>query len=197
MIASADAYFNDKDEKWVYNMKNESERMIKLVTDLLNLASSENINNISKKEENLSNIIESSILTFESVFYENKIKLNYNIDKNIKLYCNEDQIKELMSILIDNAIKYSTDRKEILVAAATEEDKVKILVQDFGEGIAPDEQDKIFNRFYRVDKARTREKGGNGLGLAIAKNIVTNHGGKITASSENGKTTFRTIFKNK
>ena len=72
------------------------------------------------------------------------------------------------------------------MAAATEKDKVKISVQDFGEGIAPDEQDKIFNRFYRVDKARTREKGGNGLGLAIARKLVESYHGKISVSSTLG-----------
>ena len=75
MVASADAYFNDKDEKWVHNMKNESERMIKLVTELLDLAKTEQEQDIIMEENNLSDIIEGSILTFESLFYDNDIKL--------------------------------------------------------------------------------------------------------------------------
>ena len=84
MIASADAYFNDKDDKWVYNMKNESERMIKLVTELLNLAKTEQEQDIILEQKNLSDIIEGSILTFESLFYDNKIKLKYEIEPDIR-----------------------------------------------------------------------------------------------------------------
>ena len=70
--------------------------------------------------------------------------------------------------------------------ASTEADKVEIIVQDFGEGISHEEQKKIFNRFYRVDKARTREKGGNGLGLSIAQKLVESYHGKISVISELG-----------
>ena len=194
MIASADAYFNDKDDKWVYNMKNESERMIKLVTDLLNLAASENTNNIIKKEEDLSNIIESSILTFESIFYENKIKLNYNIDKNIKLYCNEDQIKELMSILIDNAIKYSKLNGKVTINLYKTNKLIILEVKNKGLEIKKDDEEKIFERFYKVDSSRNRNNNNYGLGLAIAKNIVENHNGNISASSKDGITTFKVIW---
>jgi hypothetical protein len=105
MVASADAYFNDKNDKWVKNMKNESERMIKLVTELLDLAKTEQEQDITMQDNNLSDIIEGSILTFESLFYEKGIKLKYDITQDIKMACNEDLIVELMSILIDNAIK--------------------------------------------------------------------------------------------
>ena len=74
-------------------------------------------------------------------------------------------------ILIDNAIKYSTDLKQINVSAGLTKKEVNIIVQDFGEGISKEDQKKIFNRFYRVDKARTREKGGNGLGLSLPINL--------------------------
>ncbi len=110
MIASTDAYFNDKNDKWIYNIKNESERMIKLVTELLDLAKTEKEQDIKMNTHNLSEIIESAVLTFESVFYEKKIKLKYKIEDNINLLCNEDLIMELMNILIDNAIKHSFEK---------------------------------------------------------------------------------------
>ena len=104
--ASCDAYFNDKQDKWIHNIKSESSRMSKLVKDLLDLAKLENNKEIELKRENLSNIVESTILTFESLFYEKNIKLEYDIDKNIYFNCNQDLIKELLGILIDNAIEY-------------------------------------------------------------------------------------------
>ena len=113
MVASADAYFNDKDDKWVYNMKNESERMIQLVTELLDLAKTEQEQEILMEHKNLSDIIEGSILTFESLFYENKIKLKYDIDKDIILSCSENLIVELMNILMDNAIKHCNKKGKV------------------------------------------------------------------------------------
>ena len=92
-----------------------------------------------------------------------------------------------MVILIDNGIKYSTDRKQINVSAGVTQNNVRIVVQDFGEGISKDDQSKIFNRFYRVDKARTREKGGNGLGLTIAQKLVESYNGKISVESVEGQ----------
>ena len=102
IIASTDAYFNDKNDKWIYNIKTESERMIKLVTELLDLAKTEKEQDIEMTYNNLSEIIERSVLTFESILYEKKINFKYKIENNINLKCNEDLIMELMNILIDN-----------------------------------------------------------------------------------------------
>ncbi len=89
--------------------------------------------------------------------------------------------------MIDNGIKYSTDRKQINVSADLFDNEVHIIVQDFGEGISKENQSKIFNRFYRVDKARTRERGGNGLGLSIAQKLVTSYHGTISVDSVEGQ----------
>ena len=195
MIASADAYFNDGNVKWVKNMKNESERMIKLVTDLLDLAKTEQEQNITMGENNLSDIIESSILTFESLFYENNIKLKYDIMPDIKKVCNEDLIVELMSILIDNAIKHCSENGEISVILRQIKNDIIFEVKNMGKPIPKEEQEKIFERFYRADEARNRDENRYGLGLAIAKNIVEGHNGKISATSEGGVTTFRISLK--
>ena len=197
MIASADAYFNDNDDKWIHNMKNESERMTKLVTELLDLAKTDEEQDIVLNENNLSDIVEGSILTFESLFYENNIKLKYDIEDNIKLLCNESLITELMSILIDNAIKHCKEKGKVLVNLNKKNKQVILEVKNTGLPIKKEDEEKIFERFYKVDTSRNRNSNNYGLGLAIAKNIVERHNGEITAHSSNGYTTFKVIWNQK
>ena len=197
MIASADAYFNDKDEKWIHNMKNESERMIKLVTELLDLAKTDGEQDIMMEEKNISDIIESSILTFESLFYDNKIKLKYDITPDIKMMCNENLIIELMSILIDNAIKHSTEKGKVFVNLSKKNKQIVLEVKNKGLPIKKEDEEKIFERFYKVDTSRNRNRDNYGLGLAIAKNIVQKHNGTISAHSSDGYTTFKVIINQK
>ncbi|WP_179395658.1 HAMP domain-containing sensor histidine kinase [Lacticaseibacillus absianus] len=102
----------------------------------------------------------------------------------VRMYRNH--VEQVLIILLDNAFKYSTDRKEIHVSAAENSDGVSLAVQDFGEGISPKDRDRVFNRFYRVDKARSREKGGNGLGLSIAQQLVESYHGQISVDSALG-----------
>ena len=197
MIASADAYFNDRNDKWVKNMKNESERMIKLVTELLDLAKTEQEQDIMMEENNLSDIIEGSILTFESLFYENKIKLKYDINSNINMLCNENLIVELMSILIDNAIKHCSEKGKVFVNLYKNNKQIILEVKNTGLPIKKEDEEKIFERFYKVDSSRNRNSNNYGLGLAIAKNIVERHNGNISAHSSSGYTTFKIIWNQK
>ena len=197
MIASADAYFNDKDDKWVKNIKNESERMTKLVTDLLDLAKTEREQDIIMSENNLSDIVESSILTFESLFYDNKIDLKYDISPNIKMICNEDLIKQLMGILIDNAIKHCSEEGKVFVNLNKKNKQITLEVKNSGLPIKKEDEEKIFERFYKVDSSRNRNSNNYGLGLAIAKNIVENHNGEISAHSRSKYTTFKVIWNQK
>ena len=197
MIASSDAYFNDKNEKWVKNMRNESERMIKLVTELLDLAKTEQEQDIVMSQNNLSNIIEGSILTFESLFYDNNIKLKYNIEQDISLLCNPDLITQLMGILIDNAIKHCSSKGKVLVNLNKKNKQIVLEVKNTGLPIKKEDEEKIFERFYKVDSSRNRNSNNYGLGLAIAKNIVIKHNGEISAHSSNGYTTFKVIWNQK
>lgn len=197
MIASCDAYFNDKDDKWVVNMKNESERMIKLVTALLDLAKTEKEQEIDMRNNNLSEIVESSILTFESLFYDNEIKLKYQIDENIYLICNEDLIIELMSILIDNSIKHCKEKGKVFINLSKKNKQIILEVKNTGLPIKKEDEEKIFERFYKLDTSRNRNSNSYGLGLAIAKNIVVKHNGIIIANSSGGFTTFKVIWNQK
>ena len=186
------------EKKWLDNIKSESERMNKLVTDLLDLAKSENMEIKEKYNiNNLSKIIEKTSLTFESLVYENKLEIEDNIDKDIMFSCNPDKIKQLLGILLDNAIKHSIENSKITINLYKDKDKDNIIleVKNKGKEIPKEEQEKIFDKFYRVDESRNRNDNRYGLGLAIAKNIVTSHNGKISVNCQNGYTTFKVIFK--
>ena len=187
---------NHSETKWLKNIKSESERMNNLIIQMLNLAKSENINKIQKYTlNNLSKIIEKVVLTFESIIYEKGLKIDYNIEKNINFKCDADNIKELISILLDNAIKHSYDKSKIIVNLYKEKDNIIIEIKNRGDSIPKKEREKIFERFYRIDKSRNRDENRYGLGLSIAKNIVINHQGKISVDSLHGYTTFKVVFK--
>lgn len=199
IMASAESIqVEEKNQKWLDNIKSESERMNKLIRNLLDLAKIEN-ENTDKSDEiiNLSKLVEMSILTFESLAYEKDIELTYDIEKELSFKGNSEEIKELMSILLDNAIKHSKKKGQIKVTLKTDKNHLILKVMNKGEPIPPGEEEKIFERFYRVDKARNRKENRYGLGLAIAKGIVNNHHGKITASSKEEYTTFTVVLKNK
>lgn len=192
IMANAEALENEPNEKkWLNNIRSESERMNDLITDLLDLAKLEN-GTIKEnyQKENLSKIVERSLLTFESLMFENKIKLTYNIEESINLNCNINQIKQLIAILLDNAIQHSKKNGEINVILEKEKNEIVLKVKNKGEEIPKEMQEKIFEKFYRVDESRNRDNNRYGLGLAIAKNIVVNHNGKIYVQSESQYTTF-------
>ena len=165
-----------------------------LISKLLNLAKSERMEGVVLVNNNLSKTVELSLLPFEGRAYEKGIKLSYEIEDNINILMDEDSIKELVEILLDNAIKHAKKNGSIKVSLK-KDSQVALLVQNGGEPIPKGEEEKIFERFYRVDKARSRKDNRYGLGLAIVKNIVLLHKGKIKASSMDGITTFQVTFK--
>ena len=136
-----------------------------------------------------------TILTFESLIYENNLKINYDIKDNLKLKCDSDKMKQLITILLDNAIKHSYKKSTIRVNLYKEKDNIILEVINRGEEIPKSERNKIFERFYKADKSRNRNENRYGLGLAIAKNIVTMHNGKINVTCSGGYTTFTCTFK--
>lgn len=198
IMASSDALEKSPNEKkWLKNIKSESDRMNLLITNLLDLASSEKKETFNMQNANLSKIVELSVLTFEGRAFEHKVKLKYEIDDNINMNLDENSIKQLVEILLDNAVKHSNINSTINVNLKRDRNNIELLVENAGDEIPKGEEEKIFERFYRVDKSRNRKEGRYGLGLAIAKNIVLNHNGSITASSNLGVTTFKVKFKNK
>ena len=194
IIASSELLLEEQNNKWAETIKTESLRMNSLVTDLLDLATTENVE-ITKENKNLSKIVELSVLTFEAKAYEKNIKIKYNIDDNIMMTVNENNMKELVEILLDNALKHTFPNKKIIVNLKNNQNNIELSVINYGNNIPKGEEEKIFERFYRVDKSRNRNENRYGLGLAIARNIVLNHNGKITASSKNNLTEFKVLFK--
>jgi two-component system, OmpR family, phosphate regulon sensor histidine kinase PhoR len=110
----------------------------------------------------------------------------------LQVYADSDAIHQVFSNLINNALKYAASGKRIALGADAQPGLVEFYVRDFGPGIADEHHRRIFERFYRVDKARSRESGGTGLGLAIVKHIVLNHGGSVRVESalHHGSTFF-------
>lgn len=165
-----------------------------LITKLLDLATSEKTDEAYLSEGNLSKIVKLSSLTFEARAIEKNRKISINIQNDIMLKINDNDIKQLVEILLDNALEHSKNKSTIRLNLSKEGKQILLEVINEGEGIAPGDEEKIFERFYRADKVRNQKENRYGLGLAIAKNIVKNHNGKISAKSENGKTTFKVIL---
>lgn len=187
---------NDENNKWIYNIKSEADRMNKLIMQLLGLAKIENKKQEEYEIENLSKIIEKTVLTFESLTFEKNIELETNIQENINFKCNSDDIKQLMTILIDNAIKHSYEENgKIIVDLFKDKNDIILKVSNKGEPIPKEDEEKIFERFYKRDDSRNRDTNNYGLGLAIAKSIVSHYYGSITARSEKEYTTFKVILK--
>lgn len=196
IMASGESLEKDPGErKWIKNINNESKRMNCLITELLELASSEKKHEKNYKVSDLSKIIELTSLTFEGKAIEKNIKIEMDIEEHINISLMESDIRELMEILLDNAVKHSFKDQSIEISLKRKQKEIELLVSNRGEDIPNGEEEKIFERFYRVDKVRNRKENRYGLGLAIAKNIVTNHNGVISASSSNGITTFKVLFK--
>ena len=166
----------------------EANRMSHLIQEMLDLTRAEQIDvQFPNEVSDVNAVLERTVNNLQMIHPDFKIIYDdADLRSNTKIKMYQNHLEQVLIILMDNAIKYSQDRKEIIVDASTERETVEISVQDFGEGIALEEQQMIFNRFYRVDKARTREKGGNGLGLSIAQKLVEGYHGKISVTSQLG-----------
>ena len=172
----------------------ESQRMGRLVTDLLDLARmSSGFITLYKEDVPAIYSIERMTSKFAQVAKERKVQLQFDpqVDENLWIQIDQDRIEQVLTNLIDNAIRHTPEGQSVTVRLTKEESYLKVDVQDTGVGIPEEDIPYVFERFYKADKARTRSKGGTGLGLAIAKNIVEAHEGNISVTSkQNMGTTF-------
>ncbi len=183
--------------KWIEYIQIEAKRMSTLIDNLLFLAKTDDIKaKVILSRLNLSDIVWGSVLPFESVIFEQNKTLESNIAPDVYINGDENRLKELMGILLDNACKYADEKGTILVNLAEKADHtVKLSISNTGTYIPQDQVDQIFERFFRVDKSRVREQGGYGLGLAIAESIVRMHNAKISVqSTAEAGTTFTVVF---
>lgn len=159
-------------------------RMKSLVQEMLDLSRAEQSEfHYEDKVSSVVDVLKTTVGNFSMLYPDFHFNLDIDLAKSgqIKIYRNH--LEQLLIILMDNAVKYSGERKEVLVSASSSYRTVDILVQDFGEGVSEEDLARIFSRFYRVDKARARHTGGNGLGLSIAAQLVNNYNGHISVKS--------------
>ncbi|NTW04894.1 MAG: GHKL domain-containing protein, partial [Peptococcaceae bacterium] len=174
----------ENQEKWLDNIKKETERMADLVNDLLFLARADSQQKILLfKEFDLDSLLVRTLKTFEPLAVNKNITLKSSIYSQVKLWGDESRIQQVVVILLDNAIKYTPQTGEITLELKDAGNSVEITVSDTGQGIDEKHLDKIFERFYRVDDARSKKSGGTGLGLAIAQWIIKEHHGTIKIES--------------
>jgi two-component system phosphate regulon sensor histidine kinase PhoR len=167
-------------------------RMNRITEDLLALATVESPDyRLALKPTRASALVRDSIDSLGGVVVDSDVALEFSGAPESLVLADSDAMNQVFGNLIENALKYGKAGKRIRVGARLLESEsaseVEFIVQDFGPGIASEHLDRIFERFYRIDKARSRESGGTGLGLAIVKHIVLAHGGRVWAESELGK----------
>ncbi len=183
------------ESNWCDAIISETTRMNELVNDMLTLSQLDEGCEFAKIEFDLSNTIDSVALLLEVFAYEKGKQLKYDIQPNISLVGVESKIKQLAIILIENAVKNSFMETDITLKLKKVSGNIVMSVENIGETIPKELQDKLFERFYRVDNSRNLETGGFGLGLCIAKSITDLHKAKLSVSSEEGKTCFKVTFK--
>ena len=178
----------------IEDLKSEVKKMTNLVSDLLMVARSDNnALKVNIKRLDLMELLEHVVRIMTPIAEKKNILLRGENLNRVFVKGDEDRLRQLMIILIDNAIKYTPEGGRVAVGLI-EKERVGITVTDTGIGISKDDLEKIFERFYRVDKARSREMGGNGLGLSIAKELVRMNGGEIGVESEVGAGTRFTVW---
>lgn len=157
----------------------ETDRMKKLIEQMLSLAKNEH-SDLSLTSFDAVAALQGVIQSITAV-YNREIQLQVK-ERPIMIFADNAKLQQALYILIDNACKYSEEK--VITSITKEADNIIIRVKDFGEGISSDDLQHIFDRFYRVDKARSRKTGGTGLGLSICKQIVEAHGGNISVESK-------------
>ena len=178
--------------KWISYIQNEIDSMNKLINELLLLAKMENVGELKEyKELDISKETEIIVSMFESMAYEKNVLLKSDVQENIMLNGNKEDVEHILSTLIDNAIKHTEKSKEVIVELKKNKNSIIWQIKNMGEPIPEDEREKIFERFYRIDKSRNRKEKRYGLGLAIAKSTVKRYGGSIEVLYKNGFTIFR------
>jgi Signal transduction histidine kinase len=169
---------------------NEAKRMIKLVAELLTLARSGSVEpEFTFKYFAFDLMINEVVEQFRWLAQSKNIELRVNTDEKINVMGDQDRLRQLIVILLDNAVKYTPKDGRIDVRCRQQRSRVEILVEDTGIGISEDDLPLIFDRFYRSDKSRTRSEKGTGLGLSIAQWIIVGHSGMIRAESKLGQGT--------
>lgn len=175
----------------------QADRLNSIIEDLLSLSRIEREaerGGIQTESGLVHEVLEAAIQTCRIKAEARRVSIKLTCPSNLKALINRDLLEQAVVNLLDNALKYSGDEDTIELTAGEQDDGVFIRVRDYGCGISAEHLDRLFERFYRVDKDRSRKLGGTGLGLAIVKHIVNAHGGQVTVESAVGQGSAFTIL---
>lgn len=192
ILANAEAMEHDPQPRWIQNIKEEASRMSELIVSLLDLTKADE-SKPPLTQVDLSHLLEKQCLIMEAYMFEKNLILEEKIEPDIYIMGESSSLQQVIAILIDNAIAHS--KGKVIASLSRKGKEVLLTISNTGDPIPVDEQDKIFERFYRADSARNRSDGRYGLGLAIAKSIIESHQGKIRVQCEQGLTSFIVTLK--
>ena len=162
----------------------ELQRMKTLVQEMLDLSRAPQVKEQYKDATtNVTEVAKQVVHNFRVLYPKFTFTFDDDLKRDLWIPIYLNHLEQVVIILMDNAVKYSLDRKEIILSLSKGEEHVEIAVQDFGMGMTEEDRKKVFSRFYRVDKARSRERGGNGLGLSIAKELIESYDGEISVTT--------------
>lgn len=183
----------DEQKNWLDSTEKSAQRMKSLVDDLLFLAKRDDGSPPAQRSPaNFSAIVQTSALAFESMAFERGLSLEVAVEPDIRLDCDESQMRQLVGILVDNAVKYAKDGTEVRVVLRSKQGQVLLSVFNESEPITEEQRRHLFDRFYRLDQARSTE--GSGLGLSIAQAIAGEHNGKISVRNSEAGVIFSVDF---
>jgi two-component system sensor histidine kinase SenX3 len=171
----------------------ESFRMSGIVDDLLSLSRIEFGKSEDWQPVAVSSVLREAVGQCQHMAQRHHVEISLDCENGAFVFGDRSQLVSALSNLIENAVKYSEADKLVRIETKEDAETVAITVADQGIGIAPADQERIFERFFRVDRARSRSTGGTGLGLSIVRHVVDNHGGKISVQSEEGKGAIFTV----
>lgn len=177
----------EQNEHWFKNIESQLGRMSALITDMLELHRADDAKSKPETYEDVSAILSGVLLSFEARCFEKNVSLTETLQSDVKTLCIKQNIERLYAIMMDNALKYTPQGGSIEVVLKCDKKNAVIDFTNYGVGIAKEHLPKLFDRFYRVDNARTQNaQQGNsfGLGLSLAKSIVLDHDGTITCDSD-------------
>ncbi len=184
------------DDEQIANLYEQTRHLIRLVNELRELTLAEAAQlPLDQQPLNLRLLVQETVDVFAPLAEEKQVQMVVNMPLNLPLVsADRSRMRQVLHNLLVNALRHTSEAGQIILAASAEAGRVRLTVQDTGEGIDPQHIEHIFDRFYRTDPSRTRETGGSGLGLAIVKAIVEAHGGMVSAASAGvGKGTIFTV----
>ena len=181
--------------EFVADIGSEADRLTRMAQKLLTLTKAESVQDGEREVVDLSRIISQVFKMLIPLADQREIRLKCTMDKDCAVLTLEDDVYQIIFNLVENAIKYNHDGGQVHVRLLRRDEEVVVQVEDTGVGIPEEDLPKIFDRFYRVDKARSRAAGGTGLGLSIVWDTVRRYGGTVTARRREPEgTCFEVVF---